>query len=97
MILILINILINILIMNLLKPIPSSEAKRHLGEIFDGVDRGESVVISRKNRFYTIQKIEFPQPVPIRPIGYFDEEDAPKEVDLLNKAAAKASKSILPD
>ena len=77
-----------------INPIPVSEAKRHFGKIIDDIDRGESIVISRRNKFYTVIKYTFPQPIPIRPEGYFDHCRTREEVALVNLLARKSRKKI---
>jgi hypothetical protein len=48
-----------------------SEAKRRLGEIADRAIQGEQIVIIRKSRLLVLKEMEFPEPVPMRPPGYF--------------------------
>ncbi len=81
---------------NMIKPISASEAKRHFGKIIDGVDRGESIVISRRNKFYTLVEYALPQPIPIRPEGYFDHSRTREEIDLVNALSKKSHRKIYP-
>lgn len=58
-----------------------SEAKQHLGKIADRALRGEQIVIVRKSKLLVLRELELPDPVPMRPPGYFD--------DCYDRAAAK--------
>jgi hypothetical protein len=62
-----------------------SEAKQRLGEIADRA-LGEQIVIVRKSRLLVLKELEIPEPVPMRPPGYFD--------DCYDKAAAKESNKL---
>lgn len=79
-----------------MKTISISEAKSHLGKIADEVLRGETVLIVRKSELLILHKYQLPEPIPIRPIGYFDEEDTPDEIALMNLAASEAPQVLLP-
>jgi len=63
-----------------------SEAKQRLGEIADRAIKGERIVIIRKSRLLVLQEIEIPDPVPLRPPGYFD--------DCYDKALAAESNQL---
>jgi hypothetical protein len=63
-----------------------SEAKRRLGEIADLALRGEQIVIIRKSKLLVLKEFEIPEPVPIRPPGYFE--------DCYDKASAKESNEL---
>jgi len=63
-----------------------SEAKQRLGEIADRAIQGEQIVIVRKSKLLVLKQLEIPQPVPMRPPGYF--------ADCYDKAAAKESNKL---
>ena len=72
-----------------------SEAKRRLGEIADRAIQGEQIVISRKSRLLVLKELDIPEPVPIRPPGFFDdcyEERAAKESNKLARRSVFGSK-----
>ena len=50
-----------------------SEAKQRLGEIADRAIEGEHIVIVRKSKLLVLKPLEFPEPVPMRPPGYFND------------------------
>ena len=69
-----------------------SEAKQRLGEIADRALQGEQIVIVRKSKLLVLQRLELPEPVPLRPDGYFDDcydQSAAKES---NKLAARSTR-----
>lgn len=63
-----------------------SEAKQRLGEIADRAINGEQIVIIRKSRLLVLKELEIPDPVPLRPPGYFD--------DCYDKVLAKESNQL---
>jgi hypothetical protein len=63
-----------------------SEAKRRLGEIADLAIQGEQIVIVRKSRLLVLKELDIPEPVPMRPAGYFE--------DCYDKAGAKESNAL---
>jgi hypothetical protein len=63
-----------------------SQAKQHLGEIADRALQGEQIIIVRKSRLLVLKQLEIPDPVPMRPPGYFD--------DCYDKAAARESNKL---
>jgi hypothetical protein len=67
-------------------PISISEAKQRLGEIADRAIQGEQIVIVRKSRLLVLKKLEIPEPIPIRPPGFFE--------DCYEKTAAKESNAL---
>jgi prevent-host-death family protein len=72
-----------------------SEAKQRLGEIADRAIEGEHVVIVRKSKLLVLKPLELPEPVPLRPPGYFHDcydEEAIKES---NKLAARSVRKIV--
>ncbi len=50
-----------------------SEAKQRLGEIADRAIEGEHIVIVRKSKLLVLKPLEIPEPVPMRPPGYFQD------------------------
>ena len=72
-----------------------SEAKQRLGEIADRAIQGEHIVIVRKSKLLVLKPLEFPEPVPMRPPGYFEDcydEEAAKES---NRLAARSARKIV--
>jgi hypothetical protein len=72
-----------------------SEAKQRLGEMADRAIDGEHIVIVRKSKLLVLKPLELPEPVPMRPPGYFQDcydEDAIKES---NKLAARSIRKIV--
>ena len=63
-----------------------SEAKQRLGEIADRAIQGEQIVIIRKSRLLVLKELDLPEPIPIRPAGFFE--------DCYDKAAAKESNKL---
>jgi hypothetical protein len=63
-----------------------SQAKQRLGEIADRAIQGEQIVIIRKSKLLVLKQLEVPEPVPMRPPGYFE--------DCYDKAAAKESNKL---
>jgi len=50
-----------------------SEAKQRLGEIADRAIQGEQIIIIRKSKLLVLKELEIPEPIPLRPPGYFDD------------------------
>ena len=50
-----------------------SEAKQRLGEIADRAIKGEQIIIIRKSKLLILKELELPEPIPMRPPGYFDD------------------------
>jgi hypothetical protein len=72
-----------------------SEAKQRLGEIADRAIEGEHIVIVRKSKLLVLKPLEVPEPVPMRPPGYFQDcydKDAAKES---NRLAARSVRRIV--
>jgi hypothetical protein len=70
----------------MLTTISISEAKQRLGEIADRAIQGEQIVIIRKSKLLVLKELDMPEPIPIRPPGYFE--------DCYNKAAAEESNKL---
>jgi hypothetical protein len=63
-----------------------SEAKQHLGEIADRAIEGEHILIVRKSKLLVLKPLELPEPVPMRPPGFFADcydREAIKESNML--------------
>ena len=63
-----------------------SEAKQRLGEIADRAIEGEHILIVRKSKLLVLKPLELPEPVPMRPPGYFGDcydRDAIRESNML--------------
>jgi hypothetical protein len=72
-----------------------SEAKQRLGEIADRAIEGDHIVIVRKSKLLVLKPLEVPEPVPMRPSGYFQDcydEEAVKES---NRLAARSVRKIV--
>jgi hypothetical protein len=65
-----------------------SAAKTYLGRLVDKAKKGETVYILRGHERFILQVVPEIEPIPMRPVGYFqfDEEDIE-----LDKRFAKAS------
>ncbi len=48
-----------------------SEAKPQMGRLVDSALRGESVLIRKGNRVVQLTEYVMPEPIPVRPAGYF--------------------------
>jgi antitoxin (DNA-binding transcriptional repressor) of toxin-antitoxin stability system len=72
--------------MNMPGTVSISEAKQRLGAIADRALQGEQIVIVRKTKLLVLRPLELPEPVPLRPPGYFD--------DCYDKAAARESNKL---
>lgn len=72
-----------------------SEAKQRLGEMADRAIEGEHIVIVRKSKLLVLKPLELPEPVAMRPPGFFQDcydEDAVKESNAL---AARSIRKIV--
>ena len=72
-----------------------SEAKQRLGEIADRALQGEQIVIIRKSKLLVLKQLEIPEPIPLRPPGYFDDCYDEADVKELNKLAAYSVQKIV--
>ena len=70
----------------MLKALTVSQAKPRLGSLLDQTTRGRSVYIRRKNRLFRIEPVEVPEPIPVRPVGYFQFPEDDELVALANRA-----------
>ena len=66
-----------------------SNAKPKLGRLMDRVlKKGEPVIIRRGKRFVQLSEYIVPEPIPLRPPGYFAVEETPAEYARANRLAA---------
>ena len=69
-----------------------SEAKQRLGEIADRAIEGEHILIVRKSKLLVLKPLELPEPVPMRPPGYFEDcydPEATRESNMLGSRSAR--------
>ena len=78
-----------------MKTLSISEAKAHLGEMADMALKGEPVLIVRKSRLLVLKEFDFPEPVPVRSSGYFDDCYTRVEAKESNRLAAKSTKKLV--
>ncbi len=67
-----------------------SQAKQRLGKVADSVLRGKPVLIIRKSKLLILQAYELPEPIPLRPPGYFKDLYTDQEVAEINYLASRA-------
>lgn len=72
-----------------------SEAKRSLGHLADDALRGEAVFIVRKARLLALREFELPEPVPLRPQGYFEDCYDAKEAGESNRLAGHGPRKVV--
>jgi hypothetical protein len=72
-----------------------SEAKQRLGEIADRAIEGEHIVIVRKSKLLTLKPLEMPEPIPMRPPGYFADCYDKEAADESNRLAARSIRKIV--
>ncbi len=72
-----------------------SQAKQRLGEIADRALQGEQIIIIRKSKLLVLKQLEIPEPVPIRPSGYFEDCYDKSGVKESNKLAARSVRKIV--
>ena len=71
-----------------------SQTKKEFSKVIDHVDQGEEVLFRRRDRVYSIQEVLPPQPIPIRPAGYFNHNRTADDIEALNKLASKSKRRI---
>jgi antitoxin (DNA-binding transcriptional repressor) of toxin-antitoxin stability system len=69
-----------------MKPIKISEAKRNFSRIFARAKKGEIIILQNGNEFMQLVPCGVPEPVPIRPVGYFQRSH--EEIAAINDAPA---------
>jgi hypothetical protein len=67
-----------------------SQAKQRLGKVADAVLRGKPVLIIRKSKLLILQAYEMPEPVPLRPPGFFHDLYTADEIAEVNFLASRA-------
>jgi hypothetical protein len=72
-----------------------SEAKQRLGEIADRAIQGEQIVIIRKSKLLILKELEIPEPVPMRPPGYFEECYDKAAVEESNQLARRSVRRVV--
>jgi hypothetical protein len=82
-------------ILTMLTTISISEAKRRLGEIADRALEGSPIVIVRKHKLLVLSRFEMPDPVPMRPPGYFDDCYDKAATLESNRLAAHSTRKIV--
>ncbi|MFM7750779.1 MAG: type II toxin-antitoxin system Phd/YefM family antitoxin [Opitutaceae bacterium] len=58
-----------------MKVIRISEAKRNFGGIFARAKKGETIILQNVADFMQLVPCALPDPVPLRPVGYFQASD----------------------
>jgi hypothetical protein len=79
-----------------MKTMSVSQAKQRLGKVADAALRGDPVLIIRKSRLLILQAYEMPQPIPLRPPGYFRDLYTEQETAAVNYLASRAGRGIRP-
>jgi antitoxin (DNA-binding transcriptional repressor) of toxin-antitoxin stability system len=72
-----------------------SEAKQRLGEMADRAIEGENIVIVRKSNLLVLKLLELPEPVPMRPPGYFNDCYNAREARESNRLAARSVRKLV--
>lgn len=72
-----------------------SEVKQRLGEMADRALEGEQIVIVRKSKLLVLKQLEIPEPVPMRPRGYFDDCYDKTKAKASNKLAARSARKLV--
>ena len=72
-----------------------SEAKQRLGEIADRAIEGEHIVIVRKSKLLVLKPLEFPEPVPMRPPGYFNDCYDREAIKESNRLASHSVRKVV--
>jgi len=70
----------------MLKTLTVSEARAKLGRLLDKAGKGQAVYLRRKKQLFRIEAVEESEPIPVRPIGYFDAKGDDPLTDLANAA-----------
>lgn len=66
-----------------------SSAKPKLGRLMDRVlKKGQPIIIRRGKRFVQLSEYVVPEPIPLRPPGYYAAEETPAEYARANRLAA---------
>ncbi|MBI4026627.1 MAG: hypothetical protein HY360_16705 [Verrucomicrobia bacterium] len=78
-----------------MKALSISEAKRDLGRVADQALQGEPVFIMRKARILTLREYHLPEPLPVRPSGYFADCHVPDEIKESNRLASLGPRKVV--
>ena len=70
--------------LSLMRMFRVSEAKRNFGKLFARAKKGEVVVLQNGSDFMQLVPFVLPEPVPLRPVGYFRPSEY--EIDRINAA-----------
>lgn len=70
----------------MVKALTVSQAKPKLGALLDQATKGRAVYLRRKDRLFRIEPVELPEPIPSRPVGYFEFPENDELVKLANRA-----------
>jgi hypothetical protein len=73
-----------------------SQAKQRLGKVADAALRGDPVLIIRKSKLLILQAYEMPEPIPLRPPGYFRDLYTQSETAEVNYLASRAGRGVRP-
>ena len=79
-----------------MKTLSLSQAKQRLGKVADAALRGKPVLIIRKSKLLILQSYEMPEPIPLRPPGYFRDLYTEAEAKEVNYLAAQAGDDLKP-
>ena len=63
-----------------MKTISVNDAAEQLEALADLALQGETILISKERRLLILQEFQPIEPIPIRPIGYFDESYSEDEI-----------------
>ena len=72
-----------------------TEAKAKLGALCDRVAQGEPIIIRRKANLFQLIEYAIPEPIPMRPDGYFDQERNEEEYAFITRTGALAPQAPL--
>ena len=72
-----------------------STAKQRLGEIADRAIHGEQIIIVRKSKLLVLKELEIPEPIPLRPPGYFDDCYDKNDATESNKLGRRSVRKVV--
>lgn len=72
-----------------------SEAKQRLGEMADRAIEGEHIVIVRRSNLLVLKPLQLPEPIPMRPPGYFRDCYNAREAKESNRLAARSVRKLV--
>ena len=79
-----------------MKTMSVSQAKQRLGKVADAALRGDPVLIIRKSKLLILQAYEMPEPIPLRPPGYFRDLYTEQETAAVNYLSSRAGRGSRP-